>query len=255
MIKRFSWKIAALAAITLIIGVSIGLFALYNLPGSTNLSKFDFKLASNNSSCTIMQGESVQIAIDVIQTNGTAEPVFLSSNIDLTGTISDEINCSFNPSSGKGNFSAIATLTALNSIIHFHSLHNVNFLAESKTMNYSLPFSVNVLNSQIGVSGKIILPNLPYPKQIGVSLITITDSKTNQAVFQSSSDTSQYSVRLKNHNTYLVSIYWVYSPFFESYSRRSVWNTSFYVDAEVGQDKLTQDFSLSDYYYTSINPT
>ena len=206
---------------------------------------FDFSLISNSSSSVLLQGESTYVKIDVTQTNGTSEDVNLFSMMDKSDSADYGIICDFNPSYGIGNFSSVAKLTILNSTSS--NAYMVNFTAVSQSVNHTLSFNVDVLSAYVPVSGEIILPSVNYPAQIGIRSITIIDSKTNQTVRQDTEAVNSYYATLKNHNTYFVTVSYVYSSFFDLLPKSGEWSTTLYVDAAVGQTALTKSISFSNY--------
>jgi hypothetical protein len=201
---------------------------------------FDFNISTSNSSCLLKQGATVQITIFVTKINGTAQTVDLNSDAYESG-----ISCNFNPSTGKGNFSSIATITVWNSTTS--NSYKINFTATSNTKSHNLPYNIDVLNSKVQVSLKAVFSVGFGPPTTLLSSITFIDSKTNETISVRSQDGIHCESTLENQHSYEVKIDWGFYPlgpnaFGHHPQKVGSYNSSIYVNAKVGEDSIVQDF-------------
>ena len=210
--------------------------------GSELKTPFDFRISSSNSSCLLNQGETVQLAIYVSKINGTAQTVNLTSDAFLSG-----ISCDFSPSSGEGNFSSIVTIAVWNSTAS--NSYKINFTATYNTTSHSLPYNVDVLSSEVQVSGQVAFSGYSPPAIASFRSKTFVDPRTNETISASSSDGINYWVTLDNKLNYGVTIVWGFHPlgpnaFGHQPSKVGSYSSSIYVNAGVAQDTMVQDFSV-----------
>ena len=216
---------------------SIGtLIIFYHQPSPTKLY---VNMSLNQTS--VIQGNNLQALVNVTSI-GKAENVTLSGNSG-----SSRINCTFEPSMGKSNFTSTLTMSVPESTPT--SNYGITITASGKGGSVNASSVISVLSADVTVSGSLNIVVLPGVVVASLAGIQFTDAQTgNVTAFrfpfapQSSNPVGNYSVTLKNGHTYSVTISYYIGAVIGGMQPASDYITTFTVQAPAGKTSISEDF-------------
>ncbi len=194
--------IIAITIIVLVI-LSIGAIIIYNQSTTT---RFSFYLSTTQTE--VIQGSSSQIQATVT-IFGKAENVILSSFCNSSG-----INCTFEPSSGKSNFTSVLTFAVSDSTPT--GKYNVTLTASGGGQVINRTNVLSVLSGNVTMSGTVGVINPYYNifhlnyQLINIQFIDVETSNLASFSFASlpnaASGNGNYSVILLNKHAYHITV-------------------------------------------------
>lgn len=238
--KRRHILIVAVIIIVLVVASVAFLIGVYEPSIAYKPTSLSLSISLNQS--TVIQGSNLQAQINVTSI-GKAENATLSGNSGSTG-----LNCTFEPSMGKSNFTSTLTIHVPDSTPTGN--YTIAVTASSDGQKANASFVVPVLSANVTVSGVV---SVQYP-----SVIYFTDLQTNQTLSYSFpltegtlpdgyatlySQGNSYTITLENQHTYNVTVdekfTFLWAVFTDTFQAGT-----FYVYAPVGNSTLTgQNFS------------
>jgi hypothetical protein len=225
---------------------SIGtLIIFYHQPSPTKLY-VNISLNQTN----VIQGNNLISQVNVTSI-GKAENVTLSSNIGSSG-----INCTFEPSMGKSNFTSTLTMSVPDSTPTGNYKLTVTAFGNGHEQNASFVVFVYPLSAGITVSGEVnsIPLSEPFPSSlIGIQFTDVqTGSKTSfdfpnnyppkTGIIGGNSAIGNYSVILINEHTYNIAITYYLGPSAGNVLLKTDSIGSFTVNAPAGEKAISKDF-------------
>ena len=187
---------------------------------------FDFTISLIAlTSGTVMQGDSIQIIVNIAWLSGPYDNVTLSGDGGSSG-----IQCSFNPSIHTPNFTSALTMSVPASTPT--NPYPVIVTATGGNITHTISYTVSVLSAYVTVSGTIFRP-MSSPTQI-----QFVDQQTGLTYTESVTGNS-YSISLQNEHTYDVTCSWI-----DVFERGTSSCGSLYVYAPAGHATMSQSFSV-----------
>ena len=211
LIKRRKIFFASIIIVVLVIS-SIGAVIIYNQLTNTRIS-----LSLSTNQTNILQGSSSQIQVNV-ESKGHPEKTTLTASLN-----SSAIQFSFSPATGKSSFNSTLTINVPDSIPTAN--YSLTVIASGDAAAANASCIISVLSENIKVSGEIqvgyptsgVIDSLQF-KDIrtmanytvtieagGLSATTFEDGLYNEA---------NYSIVLKNEETYNVTVHFTYEGFY-----------------------------------------
>jgi hypothetical protein len=245
--KRRNIIIASIVIVVLVISSICALIEFNQL----TTTRINLSLSTNQTN--VIQGSNSQIQVEVTSI-GKAENITLSSNVGL-----NSINCTFEPTTGKSNFTSTLTMNVPDSTPTGN--YPVTIIASSDGQAVNASSVLSVLSANVTVSGKAASGNAQIYNNsgylhlvVGVSSligIQFTDIQTGTKTSFSFSFTPPlsstnaigvYSVTLMNEHTYNVTISYYWGPSFSNVSQFTDDISNFTVYAPDGETAISKDF-------------
>ncbi|MCW4001007.1 MAG: hypothetical protein NWE93_12280 [Candidatus Bathyarchaeota archaeon] len=231
------------------------LWVFYQVPKSApDAHRFNLKVYPSNA--TIMQAQNTTIKVDVTYLDGTSEPVTLQASGGPNGTL-----YLFSSQTGTPNATEpfSSNLTILLPAYAASDAYAINVSAASGSKTVQATFTLNVVSSQIQVSGTVSgtpIALAGYAKEdIIPTEIVFENTQTNQTYHskvQRATDTPQrpgtvgnYTISLPNQQSYRVTIYYFSFPHFIPVARTAYVGDQrghFAVDCGAGIEAVVADF-------------
>lgn len=235
-VKRRNILIVSIIIVVLVISSIEALIIFYHQSSPTKLY-----VNTSLNQTNVIQGNNLQALVNVTSI-GKAENVTLSSNSGSSG-----INGTFEPPSGKYNFTSTLTMSVPDCTPTGNYTLTVTALGNRQEQNASLVVFVYPQSAGITVSGEVDSFSLSQPWQSRLIDIQFTDVQTGSETsfdFSNKSAVGDYSVVLIKEHTYNVSITYYTGPtevnVFSEISTEYIGNLT--VVAPAGEKAISDDF-------------
>ncbi len=242
--KQRNIIIASVIIVVLVVSSIAGLIVFYHQPSTKpKPTQVNVNVAMNQTN--VIQGSNLQAEVNVTSI-GNSENVTLGSNTGSSG-----IQCRFEPSTGKSNFTSTLTLSVPDTTPTGNYTVTVTATGNKEAENAS--YVISVLSATVTVSGTVNISALAAVGISSLSQIQFTDTQTDSTVaysFPSSyppvatNDIGTYSVTLQNEHTYNITLvyFWGITGAIPKYTAD---DGNFTVFAPAGNSMLTgQNFNL-----------
>lgn len=216
--------------------------------------RFNLKVYPSNAS--IMQAQNITIKLEVTCLDGASEPVTLQANGGPNGTLYLFSRQTGTPNATEPFSSNLTILLPASAASDAYAI-NVSAASGSKTVQDT--FTLNVVSSQIQVSGTVSGTPISLAgyasEDIIPTEIVFENTQTNQTYHSKihrAADTPQrpgtvgnYTISVPNQQSYRVTIYYFSFPHFIPVARTAYVSDQrghFIVDCEAGIDAIVADF-------------